>query len=149
LAKGFPVPYFEPDLLEESVRSTVAADFAGFLTSAPAGPGAGDAFSKLSSLVSDEVASAIGFLPDPSDSAADILTKMCVRCHSDEVDVALAPRRSKFNALALDRLNAAEARKIIERIRLPRSSPELMPPLLAGELPDWARDRVEELLRER
>lgn len=146
LARGFPVPYFDPDVLDAALRSKVATDFGDFLTSPPTAAGAGDAFTLLSGLVSEDVTRAVGFLPDPDDSASVILTKMCVRCHSDSVDPALGPRRSKFNALALDRLDATQARKIIERIRLPRTSPELMPPLLAGELPDWARERVEEFL---
>jgi hypothetical protein len=146
-ALGLPVPYFEPDVLDPALRSTLASDFEAFLTTPETG--AGDAFSKLSGLMSDDVARAIGFLPEPSDSATVILTKMCVRCHSGNVDAELAQGRSRFNASALDQLGATEAREIIARIRLPRTSPELMPPLLAGELPEWAQTRIEEFLNAR
>jgi hypothetical protein len=143
LQRGFPVPYFAPEVLSESVRSTAAERLASF------DAGAGDAFSALSGLLSEEVSRAIGFLPDLDDSATDILTKMCVRCHSDTVDAELAKGRSRFNALSLSRLDPAVARKVGERLRLPRTSPERMPPLRSGELPEWALVRVEEFLRSR
>lgn len=142
LSRGFPVPYFDPDVFQEPLRSSVADHFDEFLAS----PGAGDAFTSLSGLISEDVARAVGFLPEPGDSASDILTKMCVRCHSDNIDAELAPGRSRFNALELDRLDATMARSLIERIRLPRTSPDRMPPLLAGELPEWAQDRIEAFL---
>ena len=31
LARGFPVPYFDPDVLDPSVRATVAGDFDAFV----------------------------------------------------------------------------------------------------------------------
>lgn len=143
LPRGFPVPYFEPELLEPARRSALAGSFGAFLAEPS---GTGDSFSKLSALVNEDVTRAIGFLPDLDDSGSDILTKMCVRCHAGNVDPALAPGRSRFNATALDRLTAAEATTILERLHLPRTSPARMPPLLAGELPDWAVQRVTEFL---
>ena len=144
LIRGFPVPYFEPDILDPSVRATVAANFAAFVAAPPPGQQGGDAFTKASGLIGADAARAIGFLPDEGDSAAAILTKMCVRCHGASNDGRLA--RSRFNAAALDSLDGAVARKILERIALPRTSPERMPPLRAGELPDWAVDRISEFL---
>jgi hypothetical protein len=145
LARGLPAPYFDPDILDPSLRATVAGDFGAFVTTPPPGGEGGDAFTKTSGLIGPDVARAIGFLPDDGDSAGVILQKMCVRCHGAATDGRLA--RSRFNAAALDRLDAATAETILERISLPRTSPARMPPLRAGELPGWAIDRVTQLLR--
>ena len=140
LARGSPVPYFEHHIVAEPTRSSVAADFAGFLRNA-----GDDAFTQLAGLVSETTAQAIGFIPDAGDSAETILLRMCVRCHDDHVVPDL--RRGRFRARAVTELDAATARSAIERITLPRTSPGRMPPLLAGELPDWAIDRVVEFLQ--
>ena len=54
--------------------------------------------------------------------------------------------RSRFRANAVSEIDPATARHVLERISLPRTSPYRMPPLLSGELPDWAIARVAELL---
>jgi len=76
-----------------------------------------------------------------------MLRSMCARCHNDRTDTHLA--RSRFNATALDRLNADGAREIVRRISLPPTSPERMPPLRAGELPDGAIARLTAFLQAR
>ena len=53
--------------------------------------------------------------------------------------------RARFDATALERLDAATAAKVVDRIA-PRTSPDRMPPLRSGELPDWATARITELL---
>jgi hypothetical protein len=143
-ARGIPVPFFAHDLLDPGVRATTAADFDAFIARAAAG---GDAFTHLSSLVGDDVARAIGFLPEETDAVPALLATMCSRCHGPGTDPSLA--RARFDAIALDRLDAATARRALERIALPRTSPDRMPPLRSGELPDWAVARLTEFLTAR
>ena len=72
---------------------------------------------------------------------------MCVRCHAAATDPRL--RRARFNAEAIDRIDPVTATAIRRRLSLPRSSPELMPPLRVGELPRWAIARIDRYLRDR
>jgi hypothetical protein len=143
-ARGLPVPFFGADLLDPTLRATVSADFANFVAqSAPDG----DAFTRLAGLVSDDVARAIGYLPDHGAPAPELLATTCGRCHDGSADPGLA--RAGFDALALDRLDAAGARRVLDRVSLPRASPDRMPPLRSGDLPDWALTRISDFLRPR
>jgi len=142
-ARGLAAPYFDPDILSAAARATVGVDFGAFVATPAAGQG-GDAFTKLSEIVDATAARAIGFVPDEGDAADAVLRAMCGRCHGGDADGRLA--RSRFDAVALDRLDAAGAREVLRRIALPRTSPDLMPPLRAGELPGWAIDRIGEFL---
>ena len=144
---GFAIPHFDPDIVDGALRATVAADFGAFVAAPPPAGQSGDAFTKLSALVAPGAAGAIGFIPGGADSADVMLRSMCARCHNDRTDTHLA--RSRFNATALDRLNADGAREIVRRISLPPTSPERMPPLRAGELPDGAIARLTAFLQAR
>jgi len=142
LLHGLPVPFYAEDVLDPVKRQEIARDRAGFL----ARHAADDAVDLAMSLMSKEASVAIGFLPRADASGKELLHAMCVRCHSASVPVRL--KRAKFDAETLDRIQPETAKAIRKRITLPRSSPELMPPLRAGELPAWAIARIDAYLRD-
>ena len=143
LAQGLPVPFYGPDVVDTQRRVEVAADRTAFLR----GRAADSAFAVAASFIAADVAGAVGFVPRPDDTALEILRAMCVRCHA----AAAAPhlRRARFNAEAIDHIDPVTANAVRRRLSLPRSSPELMPPLRVGELPPWAIARIDRYLRDR
>jgi hypothetical protein len=141
LARGVPVPYHALDVLDPQQRSDAVADFFGYLGRRSSD----DAFQIAASLMSDGTEEAVGFVPSPSDDAPTILRQMCIRCHDGATDTRL--RRARFNAEKLDDVGAEAAAVIWKRLTAPRSAPDLMPPLHAGELPPWAIERIAAFLR--
>src|SRR6185436_12704485 len=95
LALGLPEPYYTPDVLSAESRAALAAGRTAFLKDKRGG-----AFEVAASLIASEAASAIGFVPRQEDSAPDILSGLCVRCHAHDTDPSL--RRAGFDAQALD-----------------------------------------------
>jgi hypothetical protein len=140
--RGLPVPYFAPDVLSPARRAEVLADRAALLHRRDSEP----AFDVAASMIDADVAAAIGFIPRDSDTASEILRAMCVRCHAAATDPRL--RRARFNAEAIDHISPVVATAIRQRLSLPRTSPDLMPPLRVGELPGWAIARIDRYLRE-
>jgi hypothetical protein len=136
------VPFYEPDVFDPAEQQEWMRDRAASLRSRAAD----DAFDVATGLLKSEVARAVGFVPRPEDSAADMLRSLCVRCHAAGLDPSL--RRSGFDAEAAV-FAPAIARAIRTRLSLPKSSPALMPPRRVGELPDWAIQRLDDFLRER
>ena len=140
LAQGFPVPFHDFDVLDPSRGAAAAADFAAFLGR----NAAADALELGASLMSDEAARAVGFVPEAGSTDRQLLRQMCVRCHNDLVDPGLG--RARFNVDALERggvgVSAAERTLAAQRIALPHGSPLVMPPLRAGVLPLWAAERL-------
>jgi hypothetical protein len=143
LARGFPMPYYGPDVTDPHRRTEVLADRDGFLRRHEDD----DAFELTFSFIGRDVATDVGLIPRADDSAADILRSMCVRCHAGDTDPQL--RRSRFDATKLDTIDPAAFREVRRRLTLPARSPELMPPRRTGELPSWATARVLDYLRER
>jgi hypothetical protein len=141
VARGLPQPYYTPDVLSAESRAALAAGRTAFLHDKR-----GSAFEVAASLIAPEAASAIGFVPRPEDSAPDILSGLCVRCHAHDTDPGL--RRAGFDAQALDSVEPATFAAVRERLTLPKTSPALMPPHRVGELPDWAITRVIDYLRD-
>jgi hypothetical protein len=75
-----------------------------------------------------------------------MLRAMCVRCHAAATDQRL--RRARFNAEALERISPVTATTIRQRLSLPKTSPEVMPPRRVGELPSWAIAQIDRYLRD-
>lgn len=143
LARGLPVPYYGPDVLDPDRRAEVLADRGAYLRRHEDEA----AFDVASGLLGADVATAVGFSPRSEETAPEMLTAMCIRCHASTTDQRL--RRSGFNAESIDRVEPALFHKVMRRLRLPKTSPELMPPVRTGELPDWAITRIETYLRDR
>jgi hypothetical protein len=141
---GFPFPYYAPDVLDAERRRQLLAGREAFLKQERER----DAFDVAAALLADGVASAVGFSPREADTAPEILRGMCHRCHSAKVDPRLA--RARFNVDALDAgVPPATFRMVRDRLLLPRSSPEAMPPRGTGWLPPWAVERMLQYLDER
>ena len=142
MARGLPVPYYAHDAMDAMRRAELSADRRRFLgdraTAAP--------FDVAMSLLDADATVAIGFIPRKDDTAPQILRALCVRCHAETTDSRL--RRAKFNAERFEPVEPEVAQAVRKRIHLPRSAPELMPPLRVGELPRWAIARIDEYLRE-
>ena len=136
LREGLPIPYYGYDVLESEHSAAARADYGAYLRASPSN----DAFEILSPLVGDEVATAVGFLPDPESEAPAILRQMCGRCHRG--DEAPSMRRARFDARHPERLTRASMSEAMRRIQLGESDPEVMPPRRAGRLPDWAIERI-------
>lgn len=134
---GLPVAYYGSDVLDPDKRRELLTNRDAVLER----HGDEDAFEVASSWMDEDIASAIGLTPREEDSGKQLLTQMCVRCHSSD-----APRNSKrarFNAEHLDRIEPDTARVIRERIRLPSTSPRLMPPRRSALLTSAAIARIE------
>ena len=135
-ARGLPVPFYAPDILDPERRAELRSDRAGWLrrfdTEQP--------FELATSLIDEEAARAIGFVPRPEDGAPEILRALCSRCHAASTPANLA--RARFDVDALDAVEPATFRAVRERLSLPKDSPRLMPPQRVADLPDWAIERI-------
>ena len=78
-------------------------------------------------------------------TAPELLVQMCAQCHNNSTDTDLS--RSRFNAFALDDLDAAARETIIERLRLPDEDRYKMPPAFMRSLSADEIDRIEAFLR--
>ena len=142
VARGLPVPYYAPDVLDPRLREMFIADRRGFLRQHVDD----DAVELASSLISDKAAAEVGFIPRDEQSVPDVLHQMCVRCHSDGTDPSL--ERSGFDAEHIDRITPETARAVRYRITLPSDSAKLMPPWRVGELTPSAIERIGRYLSE-
>ena len=134
--QGLPFPFYGPDVVDAGRRAELLKGQRDFLRRHQGE----DTFDVAASFISAEVPAAVGFVPDPSDSADTILHAMCLRCHSNTTDTRL--RRARFNVDATSRVPPSVANAVRRRLTLPATSPEVMPPRRVGELPAWAIDRI-------
>jgi len=136
LREGFPIPYYGYDILESERGASARADYGAYLRANPSN----DAFDILSPLVSDDIGTAVGFLPDPDGDAPAILRQMCGRCHTGHEDPGM--RRARFDARNPERLTRAGMSEAMRRMQLADRDHEVMPPRRAGHLPAWAIERM-------
>ena len=142
--RGLFVPYYRPDVTDANIRSQLVAHGREQLMRRHPTE---NAFDVAASFVSAEAASAVGFTPQETDTAPEILRSMCIRCHSSTTEPQL--RRARFDVeKAIDRIDPITYRLVERRLRMPRISAEIMPPLRVGEVPGWAIDRVIRYLRD-
>ena len=143
LDKGMPIPYYQFDVIDTEAGAKARADYAAFLRDAKTS----DALDILSPLMSDDVATAVGFLPGADSDAPTILKQMCVRCHTGTENSNT--RRARFDARNLDKLLPETKEAVMRRVQLPERDPELMPPRRSGHLPTWAIERIKEYFASR
>jgi hypothetical protein len=136
LREGFPIPYYGYDILESEQGAPARADYGAYLRASPSN----DAFDILSPLLSDDIGTAVGFLPDPESDAPSILREMCGRCHTGQEDPSM--RRARFDARHPERLTRASMSEAMRRMQLSERDPQVMPPRRAGHLPAWAIERI-------
>jgi hypothetical protein len=141
-ALGLPIPSPAADILDPEKRREFQADRAAYLAQHAGVP----ALDVAAGLLAPDVLTQAGLVPRQEDDAPGILRQMCVRCHGHDTPPAL--RRASFDATAIESFTPASARSIKARVRLPRTSPNVMPPLRSGELPSWALARVEAYIDE-
>ncbi len=142
LSRGLPVPYYAQNVLDPLAQAALLTDRSGVLASqVDAAP-----LEVAMGWLDPEVATAVGFEPRASDTAPELLRALCVRCHAGDTEPDLA--RARFDAERLDRIEPAVARAVRERIALPSTAAERMPPWRTGELPAWAIARIEGYLDE-
>jgi hypothetical protein len=134
---GLPVPAPAADILDPEKRYAFQTDRAAYLAEHTDAA----ALDVASGLLARDVLTQAGLVPREQDDTPRILRQMCVRCHGQDTPEEL--RRARFDATALDHFTPVSARSIKARLRLPRTSPDIMPPLRSGELPSWAIERVE------
>jgi hypothetical protein len=138
--RGLNVPYYAPDVTDPQRRAEVGADRAAFLRR----HADEDAVDVAAAFLAADTGAAVGFVPRDDETAPEILRAMCVRCHNAKTEPQL--RRARFNADSIDRIDPVTATAVRRRLSLPRSSPELMPPVRVGELPGWAIARINRYL---
>jgi hypothetical protein len=143
LDRGMPVPYYQFDVIDTEAGAKARADYAGFLRDAKTS----DALDILSPLMSEDVATAVGFLPSADSDAPTILRQMCGRCHTGTENSS--SRRARFDARNLDKLLPETKEAVMRRVQLPERHPELMPPRRSGHLPTWAIKRIKEYFASR
>ncbi|HMI88365.1 MAG TPA: hypothetical protein VK550_29985 [Polyangiaceae bacterium] len=136
LERGLPVPYYQYDVIDTEAGAKARADYAGFLRDAKGS----DALDILSPLMSEEVATGVGFFPSVDSDAPTIVRQMCVRCHTGTEDGST--RRARFDARNLDQLRPETMEAVMQRVQLPEGDPYLMPPRRSGHLPAWAIERI-------
>lgn len=137
--KSLPVPFPDYTFVEPSELARAADGYKKLEKTSVVELG-------LDRLHSDGAKSRVGLAPEPGATGEAILIAMCARCHNDTLDQSLS--RARFDATQLARLDGKQKASIVQRLRLPDSSPLKMPPPRFGALRTEEIDRVAEALGE-
>ncbi|MBL8739910.1 MAG: hypothetical protein JNK04_02415 [Myxococcales bacterium] len=98
----------------------------------------------LDRLHSDAAKTRVGLAPEPGAQGEAILLAMCSRCHNAVLDQRVS--RARFDAGKIAALDADQRRALVERLRLPSTSPLKMPPPRFGALSNEEIERVADAL---
>lgn len=125
VGRSLPVPFPDYAFVEPAELAGAAAAYRGMQKeTVPA--------ARFSDLHSDSARVRVGLAPEPDAPGETIALQMCARCHNDALDQSVS--RARFNAGDLASLGAEQKTRVIERLRLPATSPLKMPPARFGSL---------------
>jgi hypothetical protein len=86
------------------------------------------------------------FTPKSGATGREVLVQMCAQCHNTKHDQSLS--RAKFDVTRLDEMSSKEKKLAIDRMKLPSSNIQRMPPAMMRSLTDEAKSAaIEELSR--
>lgn len=85
-----------------------------------------------------------GLMVAPNGSAKDILLQACAQCHNPRLNKNIS--RAKFDAVNLNSMDKEARQLAIERMRLDKKDPLLMPPVKIRQLTGDEIKKVEDLL---
>lgn len=106
--------------------------------------GASTTLPDLAGVFLDAALPDIGVTPRTEATGQEIVEELCGTCHHDEVDPSLS--RSKFNAFAVESLDAEARGVAIDRVLTTPLDPRSMPPIRSYALTQDERQRVIEYL---
>lgn len=136
------LPYFEPRVTDLAKQTALADAYRAYRR----GELDADELPDLAQIFPDdpEVRAELGFATEPDATPAELLVQACGACHNDVLDQSIS--RARFN-IDLSRMERAELEIAIERLSLSRNETGVMPPPMARELDEAARERLIAYLR--
>lgn len=123
-----PVPYHDIRVTDPSKLSAMTAAYKAAL----AGTRPVSMMPDIRDVFDDNGLADMGFRPQPGSTGQSILVQMCMRCHNDKLDPSLS--RARFDVTQLATMSAGQKMAAVNRLKMPKDSPLVMPPVRAGEL---------------
>jgi hypothetical protein len=126
--RDIPVPYHNIRVTDPSKLSAMTDSYRAVL----AGQKPAAQLPDIRDVLDDNGKADMGLRPQPGSTGQSILVQMCQRCHNDQLDPSLS--RARFDVTQLATMTAAQKMTAVNRLKMPKDSPLVMPPLRAGEL---------------